>query len=493
MMKNALRWFPLFLLFGALAAADDSVLLYPVPEGEATHSDWSVEVNGREAGVLTARTADPPFEKYNYGGVYGFVSLDAAKPVTLKIREKSGRSLEFLTIRPASLGLKPKLNDDGSFDLTVEKPCRFSVEVNGRERPLLIFVNPPEKEIPSPDDPNVIYFGPGRHRPENGVVSLTSGQTLYLAPGAIVDCGVKAEGENITIRGRGIIDGSSWEWRKGPTPHVVSLRDASHVRLEGITIRGASHWTIVPVHCEDVTIENVKLCGGRVQNDDGINPCNSRRVTIRDSFLRTDDDCIAAKGLDVKLGNCEDITVERCVFWCDRARIVLLGHESRAPYMRRIVFRDCDIIHSQGRNFLLEPGEEMKLENLLFEKMRFEIGTPNAAAETSAEDRPKTEGIRFDIDTGAKENWLFVGRPVVNQYMRTQSPGHIADCVIRDITVTGQEAFCGILFSGADTEHRTRGLTIENVSLFGRPLTKNSPALSLGEFLDDVKILPAEE
>ena len=34
------------------------------------------------------------------------------------------------------------------------------------------------------------------------------------------------------------------------------------------------------------------------------------------------------------------MTVRNCVFWCDRARIVLMGHESRAPYMRRVTFRN---------------------------------------------------------------------------------------------------------------------------------------------------------
>jgi hypothetical protein len=35
--------------------------------------------------------------------------------------------------------------------------------------------------------------------------------------------------------------------------------------------------------------------------------------------------------------NVEYITVENCLLWGDRARIFLLGHESRAPYMRHMV------------------------------------------------------------------------------------------------------------------------------------------------------------
>jgi hypothetical protein len=55
------------------------------------------------------------------------------------------------------------------------------------------------------------------------------------------------------------------EGRKGPTPHVLSLR-GTNLTIEGITIRGASHWTVVPRHCS-----------GSVQNvQDGFRPLSRR-------------------------------------------------------------------------------------------------------------------------------------------------------------------------------------------------------------------------
>ena len=121
----------------------------------------------------------------------------------------------------------------------------------------------------------------------------------------------------------------------------------SNVTVTGITIRGSSHWTIVPRGSRNVTIRNVKLCNSRVQNDDGINPCNSQDVLITDCFIRSDDDCVALKGLnfDDANSNVERITVENCILWCDRARIFLLGHESRAQFMRDVTLRNLDIIH----------------------------------------------------------------------------------------------------------------------------------------------------
>ena len=155
-----------------------------------------------------------------------------------------------------------------------------------------------------------------------------------------------ARGSNIRIRGRGILDGSDYEWRKGPHGVTIGIY-GSNVTLCGITIRGSSHWTIVPRASRNVTIRNVKLCNSRVQNDDGINPCNSQDVLITDCFIRSDDDCVALKGLtfEGENSNVERITVENSILWCDRARIFLLGDESRAEWMRGVTLRNLDVIN----------------------------------------------------------------------------------------------------------------------------------------------------
>ena len=96
-------------------------------------------------------------------------------------------------------------------------------------RVLHLFTNPPEVDIPKRDDPDVFYFAPGVHDIEE--LELKSGQTLYLAGGAVVrPCPsrlrlpekqrhytgaeyyraafpIRATGNDVTIRGRGIISG----------------------------------------------------------------------------------------------------------------------------------------------------------------------------------------------------------------------------------------------------------------------------------------------
>jgi hypothetical protein len=53
----------------------------------------------------------------------------------------------------------------------------------------------------------------------------------------VVKGAIVARGSNIQVRGRGILDGSDHEWRKGPYGSTIGI-SGDHVTVEGITIRG---------------------------------------------------------------------------------------------------------------------------------------------------------------------------------------------------------------------------------------------------------------
>jgi len=449
----------IFLALISTQCAAAKVVTYPAPVGEALSVDYQVRVGGQKVDVYVARVLDPPFadKQWDYGGPYSFANFDFSGSVTVRIVSK--RSLANVVIRPKSFGIKPTLVDDHTLDLTLDKPRKFSVEPDGKKGPLLLFANPLETDAPKPDDKDVVYFGPGLHKPEK--ITLESNQTLYLAGGAVVKAEVLVRGENIRIHGRGILDGSDWQWRKGPIGNLIAIRNSTDVEISGITLRGSSHWSIVPKSCRRVTIRNVKLCNSRVQNDDGINPCNSQDVLITDCFIRSDDDCVALKGLDFsgENSNVERITVENSVLWCDRARIFLLGHESRAAYMRNITLRNLDIIHFTMTPFLFEPGEEMRLENITVEDIRMH-----------------GEGQREFIRL----------RPVVNQYMRNKVPGFISNIRFKNITLDGRPGEYLVQIQGADAEHNVRDVTFDNVSIAGAKLTEKSKPLRIGSHTQNV-------
>lgn len=448
------------LLSGLPATA--AVVTYPAAAGEPLSADYEVWADGQKVAVYTARVLDPPFagKQWDFGGPYSFANFDLAGPATVRVR--SSRSLRHTVVRPARAGVRLKVEDDHTLVLSLDGPCKVSLEPDGKKGPLLLFANPMETGAPKPTDPGVIWFGPGVHKP--GRIDVTNGQTLYLAGGAVVKGAVAARGSDIRILGRGILDGSDYEWRKGPYGVTLGIQ-GSNVLVEGITIRGSSHWTIVPRGSRQVTIRGVKLCNARVQNDDGINPCNSQDVRITDCFIRSDDDCVALKGLDLRLPepNVERVTVENCVLWCDRARIFLLGHESRAPFMRAITLRNLDIIHFSMTPFLLEPGEEMRLEDVTVENVRLH-------------GEGQAEFIRL--------------KPVVNQYMIRKVPGHIRNVRFRNVELTGRPGAYRVQLAGADPDHAVQGVRFENVTILGERLTRGSPRLSLGSHVEDVQFDP---
>jgi len=434
------------------------VITYPAPAGEPLSPEYEVWAEGQKVDVYTARVLDPPFagKQWDYGGPYAFANFDVAGPVQVRVTAK--RSLRQAVVRPASAVLAITHESDHALVLSLGGPRKFSLEPEGRKGPLLLFANPLEEDRPRADAPGVVYFGPGIHQADR--IVLTNRQTLYLAGGAVVKGGVLAQGENIRIAGRGILDGSDWEWRQGPTPHVISIR-GTNVVVEGITIRGASHWTVVPRHSRNVTVRGIKLCGSRVQNDDGINPCNSQDLLITDCFIRSDDDCVALKGLDFSgaESNVERITVENSVLWCDRARIFLLGHESRAAYMRQITLRNLDIIHFTMTPFLFEPGEDMRLDEVTIEDVRLH-----------------GEGQREFIRL----------KPVVNQYMRKKVPGFIRNIRFKNVTVDGAPGAYLVQIEGADPDHDVREVSFENVVVNGQVLAEGQDRLRIGRHVQKV-------
>lgn len=466
--------FYLLLLF--VITSCNKVTTYPAPEDEPLSQDYALEINGKSVDIYLAKLAeveDAPVWALNpeeVGGPYSFAYFDFSGSVKIKVTSLR-KPLDKLFIRPLSASIIP-IVDGNTLTFTIDKPCKLSIEPDGRIEPLLIFANPPEVDAPKEGDPNVIYFGPGIHKPTN--IKVTSGQTLYIAGGAIVKGGVSVTGKNIKIKGRGILCGNDWPWRKGPG-RMLGMNDATNVSIEDIILRGSWGWTIPIYNCDSVTITNVKLCCGKNPNDDGINPCNSQNIVIRDCFIRTDDDCVAMKG--IRFGsandNVENVTIENCLMWCDRARVFLLGHESRATYMRNIVIRNLDILHFNMCPFLFEPGEEMSIEDVLIENVTAYADYPGQSGEQTL------DFIRL--------------RPTVNQYMRNKVPGKISNIRFKNVALTGEEkeGKYPIWIIGADPDHMVTDITFENITWFGHVLDKNSSQVRIEDNTANIQFVTA--
>ena len=119
----------------------------------------------------------------------------------------------------------------------------------------MIFGNPIETDIPDPKGENVVFFGAGVHTPPT--IQLSDNQTLYIAGGAVVKSRIVAKGKNITVRGRGILDGELFE--RFSIPPILKFDDCNNLTLRDFIAKDPSGWTLVMTRCDGVKIDNVKI------------------------------------------------------------------------------------------------------------------------------------------------------------------------------------------------------------------------------------------
>ena len=175
-------------------------------------------------------------------------------------------------------------------------------------------------------------------------------------------------GEDIALTGGGVIDGQGvkfydtskiiWEYFYAkplhPRPRMVQFFDCRNVRMEGVTLKDSPGWTCWMRHCENVSIENVKIHGDQhMINNDGIDVDSCRKVRIAGCDLKTGDDCIVMRAMRSSRDNgvipvCEDLLVENCTLdsFCQCIRLSCPSD----GVIRRGVFRNLKM---RGRNGVL--------------------------------------------------------------------------------------------------------------------------------------------
>lgn len=443
-----------------------AVKTYPAPAGQAVDGVYSIRVDGEPVDVYSA------WDEQTGKSEYYFASFDFDESVKIEI--SSQLSLENALVGPESSGVKVAEQSEKSLKLEADKPFKIAVEPNGLDRPLLLFGNAFEENAPKEGDPNVIYFGPGVHKP--GKIVVSSGQTVYLAPGAVVKGGIRAEGENITICGRGVLGGEDWERFKGPNEFIIFAVNCKNLVVCDVVLRNPWSWTLVTNDCDGVEISGVKICGSRMINDDALDLCNTRNAVVRDCFFRTQDDSIAIKGLiSTPSTPCEKIWVEDCVFWTDRANIFRIGYECQTDAMREIYAKNIDILHYSvdyrdpshyWANALiwLQPNQGMLTSDCRFENFR--------------------------VRSNGADIIVLMAKPMSCSYgeFENPTPGRLENCSFKDFSVYGERgSFVGTIFiQGASQKSNVDGLKFENISFFGTPVDKSSSNVIVGEHTKNV-------
>ncbi|MBR4654326.1 MAG: hypothetical protein IKO72_13280 [Kiritimatiellae bacterium] len=339
-------------------------------DATVTHviAPFKAYVGGREVKVHAARVSAFPLNQEWPGyqrpldqtKIDYFVSFDTPGPCEIAF-DLPGGVPKGLRIRPLGIARAVR-TEGGRLVVPVRGPEQFVVELGADGPVVSVFANPPFVYRHVPGE---IYFGPGEH--DVGVIAPTNGQTVCIDEGAIVYGTIYAyKAKDVRVTGRGIIDVSKLhrgDRESAPQRYVESLglnadfqaranccltvNACTNVTVEGLVFRDSSRWsTVVRGNSRGITLDNVKVIGQWRYTTDGLDICSSQDVAVRNSFFRSFDDCIVARGTmgSAEIGPVRGIRVENCVLWCDWGKNLEIIADGRPCTIEDVEFRDIACI-----------------------------------------------------------------------------------------------------------------------------------------------------
>ena len=189
------------------------------------------------------------------------------------------------------------------------------------------------------------------------------------------------QAENISIIGRGLIDGHGKKWwdfvegyKEGQArskwqtmfdglnkdiilpddpkqmkrgflrPPFIQTMFCKNVLIDGITIRNSPFWTVNPEFSENVKIHAVTINNPHSPNTDGINPESCKNVHISDCHISVGDDCITIKSGKDEPGRkmavpAENYVITNCTMLSGHGGVVI-GSEMSGD-VRKITISNC--------------------------------------------------------------------------------------------------------------------------------------------------------
>lgn len=460
----------IFAIVGLLSAMTlnaQKLNLYPVPRGilySMHNDDYTVQVRlqgEKEWHDLYEYKVAVDMDTKSEASM---VQFDFEGKVEVRIKVNNGM-IHDVKIRPLHKNIIHWV-EGRTISFSLEHSAKLSLEVNGDKlRNLHLFANAPETEIPSPDDPDVIWFGEGVHRPHDqpgDSFTIPSGKTVYLAPGAVVQGKfICNKVENVRFIGRGMILNA----KRG-----FEITHSKNIEIDGITVINPDHYTVYGGETDGLTVKNLNSfsCKGW---SDGIDLMSCNNVFIDNVFMRNSDDCIALYAHRWNFyGDVKKVTVQNSTLWADIAHPINIGghgNYERTPgdTFDDITFRNIDILEhdEDDRDYqgcmTIDAGDRNLVRNVLFEDIR---------VENIQEGRLFTLKVRFN-----------------EKYDHEPGRG-IENVTFRNITYYGTDENFSLI-QGYDEKRKVRNVTFENVILNGKKMVDVND-FQMNKFVENVKV-----
>lgn len=422
--------------------------------------NYKVCANGMSVPIRTCKIFEKP---YNKEGIMEYVLFDVKNHVELVI--ESEIAVTTAIVRPLSAKIPCEIKN-GNIHLTIDRPLKLSIEINGSYEHNLVIFAEAEQHTEFVNGENCMVFPKGSHDTDTIVIDKDH-TVLYLEDGAVLNGNIRAENcKDITICGRGTIcmEKYTYEMRKD-FARSIDIQNCSNVKISDIIINDSNDWSLRLNGCDNVNIENVKIFGCR-GNSDGIDVCGSRNVTVTDIFTRVWDDSFVVKSLGT--GNTENVVFKNSVLWNDFARPMEVGVELRADEVKNIRFENIDVLHSSTGYPLMgiHHGDHAQVSDITFHDIRIE-------------DAPGAQ--LFDI------------RIADSVWSRDNAMGNIRDITFSNINYIGAEGNQVLLSNsrveGYSAEHDVQNVRFHNIVIDGKAVTTaKTLGLDVHDYVENVSV-----
>ena len=211
---------------------------------------------------------------------------------------------------------------------------------------------------------------------------------------------------------------------------MINLYHCENVLIRDITILNSPAWTVHPVYCENVTIDNVSVTAPYGSpNTDGINPDSCRYVRISNCYVDVGDDCITLKSGYNEYGRrvgepCENVVITNCTTAHGRGGVVIgseMSGDVRNVTVSNCVFdgtlRGLRIKTERGRGGVVEniraTNNVMRGIDIGFSITMYYLAAGTRTKQPVTEETPRIRNIHYDNTTmtEARSPATIVGLP----------------------------------------------------------------------------------
>ena len=427
---------------------------------------YDVMVNHEHIWNADTVPTDTPMTYFDFSGT---AQIDLTVPGL-------GREVESAVVLPSAAGVTPTVAD-GHVTFTITEPGQYTVVYNDDvNKATHIFANPIETDIPDPNDPNVVFIGPGEW--ELDAIVLTDGQTLYLSGGAVLHTLIIVDNaSDVTIRGRGIIDGSEYPAHNQAGSYArvpIDIRGSKHVSAEGVILANSNCWNFNSLSSDDVSVTNVKIISGR-QNGDGFTFQSCKNHTVTDCFARTWDDSLVLKNYS---GSTSNITFNNIQIWTDLAQSMEIGYETNKgltidPEISDVLFENITVLYNFHKPVIsIHNSDDAFVHDVIYRNIVVE----NAFMQ--GDNGRNNELIEMTLQNSG---WSTV----------TDEFGRIDNILIDGLTVvnTTDGRVPNSRFAGENPESRITNVTLRNISILGARIADlDALRASVNEFCAGVTV-----